>query len=258
MTVEIQDFMDYLQEQVDTHAIYVWAAQGQFIADILPNLTSMESTSRVDEILTLISQDVKNYQPEGEFNLLTSRAFDCSGLGVYYFIKKNYMTSDTTADGLYALCTPIKSSALQPGDLVFREYTRDDGTKYKGHVGYYRGDGLVTEAKGRKWGVVTTKYDGGGWTHCGRPTWWDNGQVDCISRILKYIKGDMMRGDDVKLVQTRLTDLKYPCGAVDSVFGQKTEAAVKKFQTDNKAKVGDADGIVGQKTCEALGLTWAG
>jgi len=43
--------------------------------------------------------------------------------------------------------------------------------------------------------------------------------------------------------------LKYDVGPVDGVFGPKTEAAVKAFQTDQGLVV---DGIVGRNTWKAL------
>jgi peptidoglycan L-alanyl-D-glutamate endopeptidase CwlK len=61
-------------------------------------------------------------------------------------------------------------------------------------------------------------------------------------------KGD--RGEDVRLIQTRLAALKLLAAkAVDGVFGAGTEAAVKKFQASKKLK---ADGKVGAKTRVAL------
>ena len=55
--------------------------------------------------------------------------------------------------------------------------------------------------------------------------------------------------DRVKLIQRELKMLGYNVGPVDAVFGSKTEAAVKAFQTDQALKV---DGIVGPITWKAL------
>lgn len=256
MTKEIQDFMDYLNEQVDIHDIYVLSGQGEFIVDILPDLTTKESVNRVDEILTLISQNLKKYDATGQFSMMTSRAFDCSGLGVYYFMKKGYMTYDTTADGLYTtFSVHISQSQLEPGDMTFQQGTRSDGTKYMHHVGYYIGNGKVIESKGRKWGVVKTDLATGGWTHFGRPKWWAGEGDKYLTRILKYVPDNMMRGSDVKMVQDRLNELKFSCGTADGIFGKNTQSAVIRFQESKKLT---ADGIVGKNTCEALGFKWAG
>ena len=57
------------------------------------------------------------------------------------------------------------------------------------------------------------------------------------------------RGEDVKTLQERLNALGYNCGDVDGIFGAKTLAAVKAFQT---AKSLSVDGIVGVQTWGAL------
>ncbi|HQU83971.1 MAG TPA: peptidoglycan-binding domain-containing protein [Pyrinomonadaceae bacterium] len=54
------------------------------------------------------------------------------------------------------------------------------------------------------------------------------------------------RGEDVRVIQSKLADLKLlPTYEVDSVFGAKTKAAVEKFQQLTGL---DADGVVGAKT----------
>lgn len=56
-----------------------------------------------------------------------------------------------------------------------------------------------------------------------------------------------MRGEDVKWLQQKLTEKGYPVGAIDGIFGTKTEQALKDFQTDVFV-----DGILGAKTLEKL------
>ncbi len=46
-----------------------------------------------------------------------------------------------------------------------------------------------------------------------------------------------MRGDDVALLQTRLTEMGFDCGRVDGVFGLRTESAVRDFQKSVGVKV---------------------
>lgn len=57
------------------------------------------------------------------------------------------------------------------------------------------------------------------------------------------------KGESVKTLQTKLTNLGYSLGSVDGSFGPKTEAAVRAFQKDNDL---ERDGICGPKTWAAL------
>lgn len=56
-------------------------------------------------------------------------------------------------------------------------------------------------------------------------------------------------GSQVKTLQILLNALGYDCGEADGIFGQKTDAAVKAFQADNKLA---ADGIAGKNTWTKL------
>lgn len=58
-----------------------------------------------------------------------------------------------------------------------------------------------------------------------------------------------LSGDDVKVLQEKLAKLGYEVGEIDGIFGPKTEAALKKFQTDMGLVV---DGIFGKKSHESL------
>ena len=58
-------------------------------------------------------------------------------------------------------------------------------------------------------------------------------------------------GSEVTQIQTRLKNWGYYTGTVDGVYGSKTQAAVKYFQSKNGLT---ADGIAGASTLRALGL----
>lgn len=59
------------------------------------------------------------------------------------------------------------------------------------------------------------------------------------------------RNEYVKHWQMFLNLNGYNCGAVDGIFGSKTEAAVKKWQKEHNLV---ADGIIGPKTWASIGL----
>lgn len=68
---------------------------------------------------------------------------------------------------------------------------------------------------------------------------------NCLSQVLK----SKSRGNCVAVLQRRLNQLGFPCGAPDGVFGKKTTLAVKRFQSNRKLLV---DGVVGKKTWSEL------
>ncbi len=59
------------------------------------------------------------------------------------------------------------------------------------------------------------------------------------------------RGEEVRRIQSKLKELGYYTGAVDGIFGSKTQSAVKAFQRNCGLSV---DGIAGPKTLLYLGL----
>lgn len=60
------------------------------------------------------------------------------------------------------------------------------------------------------------------------------------------------KGNDAKLVQQRLIDLKYLTGKADGIFGSKSVTALKAFQANNKLV---ADGVAGSGTNAVL-FSW--
>ena len=59
------------------------------------------------------------------------------------------------------------------------------------------------------------------------------------------------RGSEVTQIQTKLKRWGYYSGAIDGIYGSKTLAAVKWFQSKNGLTV---DGIAGTKTLQAMGI----
>ncbi len=73
----------------------------------------------------------------------------------------------------------------------------------------------------------------------------NNSNYGTPSRTLRYTKGSLMRGDDVKWLQASLNQLINAGLTVDGMFGKNTYNAVKNFQSLNSLGV---DGIVGTYT----------
>jgi len=69
--------------------------------------------------------------------------------------------------------------------------------------------------------------------------------VDAEIRTAKPLLKIGMRGEDVRVLQSDLHDLRYFAGSIDGIFGKRTRAAVLAFQADNDL---DTDGVVGPRT----------
>lgn len=73
-----------------------------------------------------------------------------------------------------------------------------------------------------------------------------------MRREIKYIKGHVMRGADVRQIQKVLSAEKY-MDKVTGNFGKVTSEALTRYQFDHKM---EADGIFGRKTAEAMDFAW--
>jgi len=68
-------------------------------------------------------------------------------------------------------------------------------------------------------------------------------------RLLTFVPGNLLAGDDVLALQRRLLDLGFKVGKVDGRYGERTERGVRDFQRN----VGvPADGTCGPATLKAL------
>jgi hypothetical protein len=239
----LSKFLSYLEEQVENHSIYVWGAQGQQGNQITEEWIRRRENNPANAARA-ISFWKKQVQA-GYGDIL--RAFDCSGLGVYFFIKEGLLDKDTTANGLLVKCEKITEDELRPGDFVFHVDSR--GRAY--HIGYVVDkDRNVVEAQGRDAGVIKSPLKG--WNAFGRPPFFIAEKPK--NRILK-IASPYLRGDDVKELQTALKAKGYSVGKTDGVFGPFADKAVRRFQKDSRLVV---DGKAGPKTYSALGLEWRG
>lgn len=263
----LQEFLNYLEEQVNNGSIYVWGAQGQGSETISESWIRRIETSQNNANRAIALW--KRRMAEGKKEL---RAFDCSGLIVYFFQNlKGVLKSDTTANGLKGMCGQVSQAQLLPGDFVFRVYTSGTNKGKAYHVGVVvDAEKNVIEAKGRDDGVVKRPLnaEAGYWNAFGRPDFLkaeiEDGKPASqpapagweLCRLLKKTS-PLMKGEDVQAAQNALISKGYFCGSsgADGQYGSDTADAVKRFQ---KANALAADGIVGENTCKKLGGTWKG
>lgn len=172
---------------------------------------------------------------------------DCSGM---HYKLSGY---DVTAQNYYNRCTEKGDfSELPINDLVllFKGSSKNNIT----HTGLYFGNGLCIHMKSSASNCVVESVDKHGWKYWGRADYIDYFSDFKTEKpvITRYLRRNC-KGVDVKILQSRLNELKFNCGTVDGEFGSKTLAAVKKFQAAKKL---EADGIVGPDTCKVIGFIW--
>jgi peptidoglycan hydrolase-like protein with peptidoglycan-binding domain len=138
------------------------------------------------------------------------------------------------------------------------------------HTGVYLGGGYVSEARGAKAGVIKSVLSDYAWTHWAAlpgvltgevvqtPTQQEQTKQEPSKTVSSASSSEVItmrtlrnnsKGTQVKVLQWLLNTNGYDVGEVDGIFGKKTIAAVKAFQT---AKGLDVDGIVGKDTWSAI------
>lgn len=91
-------------------------------------------------------------------------AYDCSGLGCYWLYNLTHLYKcDVTANTMMGRCE-LRTDLPKKGWWVFRL----DGNRAS-HIGYMVDDEYLIEAKGRKYGVVKTKFRTKDWNCWGIP-----------------------------------------------------------------------------------------
>ncbi len=129
---------------------------------------------------------------------------------------------------------------LVPGSLVF---LLENGVRH--HVGVYLGGGMAAEAKSTAAGVVVSpasRFD----------EWGELSGVDHSTAAEPFARETVKKGSAgyaVKEMQQRLSALGFDCGTADGLCGEKTLAALIRFQQSAGL---NADGICGPDTWNAL------
>lgn len=199
----LNEFYDYMSKFVGENrkivGIYVSGGQGETEPKLCNKwIARMEqdagNRARALEAYHKAQQNLKPGQ--------IIRAFDCSGLIMYFLQNQKGISDDRTARGIYStLCTPIQPDMLYPGDLVFRA----DASGKIVHCGIVlakfdddKNMFTILESKGRDYGVLQTffRVGSGTWNRFGRLKCLESeiykAQVcDCAKRILSNIIKDI-------------------------------------------------------------------
>lgn len=229
----LDEFIAYLELQLKNHSIYVWGAQGQIKPTITESwIRSKEtSTKNADRAIAFWQKQVK----AGYGDVL--RAFDCSGLGMYYLQNiAGLYKNDMSSNSMLGKCKKIDRSQLAKGDWVFRVHTSgsDKGKAY--HIGYVVDNNLnVIEAKGRDDGVIKRHVDAtsGYWNMFGVPEIFEDEIPEPSATVLK-ITTPYMRGEEIAHLQQALNMMGYPCGKADGICGNDTMKGLRLFVAAHK------------------------
>lgn len=145
-------------------------------------------------------------------------------------IKANFRAYDTDVEGIAGYYDFIDSS---------RYANLKNAKDYTEYAKMLKADGWATSSTYVNTLTSTVKKHG--------LTQYDNNtsNIKPLDPLLK--KGS--RGEAVITAQALLVAAGYDLGKIDGIFGPKTDAAVRKFQSDNKLMV---DGIIGAKTWQKL------
>ena len=245
-----KEYCAIINRMYDNHGIYVGGANGELVNSLkLPDYRRLENSygGTEQEINKNIARDLRFVAKcvENGYNMEKSQAADCSGLEVSALQECGIIPqgADYRAREFQKMSKPVKLDSLMEGDFVFNKDSESS------HMATYVGDGMVVEARGRDYGIVKRSVNAGGWKVGGRMDWFES-DIPPLTRNLKYIKGDRMKGEDVRECKEQLCAKGYlKAKYVDNIFGKHTDKAVRKFQEDNGLTV---DGIVGPTTWAAL------
>lgn len=258
----VQQFLSYLGEHIGD--AYVWGARGQCLTD----MSEPEKWIRSKETSSTNAERAIRYMQKTTKSPLY--AFDCSGL-ICGFLMAKGLSGRVNSRTMYSKSKRIHRDELQPGDLVFRYRDKDKsggGTyKYIYHVGVYVGNDKVIESKGRDDGVVLRGINASGpayWNEYGR---WDIISGDAKEDVPKEeapamakkveLTTPMMRGEDIKALQTALNSLGYDAGDPDGIAGKNTIAAIQRFAQAHSMALTELPGIL-QATVSVDGKIYVG
>lgn len=156
---KLDDFIKYLKEQIGEP--YLWGGQHTKLTEKNYKIVIAKKEDKEENRL-LVEQFCENKFTE---NVKVLYAYDCSGLGCYWLYNLMHLYKrDVNANTMMNRCN-IKKDCPEKGWWVFRL-----SGKRAVHVGYMIDGETIIEAKGRKYGVVKTKFKEKDWDCWGIPS----------------------------------------------------------------------------------------
>lgn len=164
----LNDFIQYLKEQIGQP--YLWG--GQHTKLTTDNYVSIihkreDGRGKYADGTTYADAAIAYCKKMFDKGYTVLYAYDCSGLGMYWIQNLRHIWTDKTADGMMRNCSDLTNAEPpEKGWWVFRQNSRGVAT----HIGYMIDDTYLIEAKGRKFGVVKTKWRDKDWSIWGIPS----------------------------------------------------------------------------------------
>ena len=153
---------------------------GSQISGLQGSLTPQEISNITDKISNPTQKAVASFvlakvgYPYSQPLRNSGKAFDCSSLAYYAWKSAGIdiafggsTTAAAEAEGLKG--KTFKEKDIQPGDLIFYNYTTNGRYKNISHVGIYVGNGKMVEAVDEAHGVCLGNYHNGGLVMICRP-----------------------------------------------------------------------------------------
>jgi len=165
MDKTVNGFIDYLQAQVGEP--YLWGGQHtKLTPENYVRIIEKKEEGRGGYAggPSYAEAAIAFCQKKFEAGAKALYAYDCSGLGCYWLCNLTHLyRCDVNANTMMGRCA-LREELPKRGWWVFRL----DG-KRASHIGYMVDDQYLIEAKGRKYGVVKTKFRTKDWHRWGIP-----------------------------------------------------------------------------------------
>lgn len=250
------ELVDKAKEAYNNHGVYIGTGNGVPVMDLtIRDIYEMEKAYGRPAWRNDIKRDLAfiGKQIADGVSLDKALAGDCSGIIVKFLRDLGLIkpTADYAARQMQSTLTvPVDLQMLQPGDLVY------DKTSQATHVGIYLGNNQTFESKGRDHGMIIRSVKEGPWVIGGCFKWWVDEKTEfTFTRNLKYTAGkSTMKGEDVRILQTKLAELGYYTDSIDGSYGKNTAAAVVRYQRDHGLT---PDGIAGSHTITDMGYLYS-